>query len=321
MSHHFLPTAPSPAVHLADQRPGQFTVTVTHQSAQTAARLFRAWTTEWDRWLAAPDSIRCTAQEGAPFFFEVLVPADSAADAQRHPHYGRFLRLLPDALVELAWVTAGTGGAETILRVQFDERAAGTIVTLRHGQFPTTESRDRHADAWPTVLAGMEASLRRNEPETHTHSPAGLAHNRSMPDAMVIPVRSYPDLDAAVEWLQQALGCRERLRIPGHRVQFTLGTGAMVAVAWDAQVQPPTGGRPPATLMVRVADVDAAFERALALGGTAIAPPTTFPYGERQATLRDPAGHGWTLSQTIADVDPASWGGVLAVTDTASPDR
>jgi uncharacterized glyoxalase superfamily protein PhnB len=40
--------------------------------------------------------------------------------------------------------------------------------------------------------------------------------------------------------------------------------------------------------------------------------PTTYPYGERQATVRDPAGHAWTLSQTVRDVDPVEWGGVPA---------
>jgi hypothetical protein len=27
--------------------------------------------------------------------------------------------------------------------------------------------------------------------------------------------------------------------------------------------------------------------------------------------VQDPGGHIWTFSQTIADVDPAAWGGVL----------
>jgi uncharacterized glyoxalase superfamily protein PhnB len=42
-----------------------------------------------------------------------------------------------------------------------------------------------------------------------------------------------------------------------------------------------------------------------------VAAPADFPYGERQYTVQDPGGHIWTFSQTIADVDPAAWGGVL----------
>ncbi len=295
---------------------------LTHHSPLSADALYRAWTTEWGTWLADPGSVRCVAGEGAPFFFQVVVPASDVAVAQRHPHYGRFLRLVHNMLVQLTWVTVGTGGAETVLEVAFEKTANGTMLTLTHRDFLTAAARDRHAEAWPTVLDAMDARLSQGASiESQTSAPRddAPAQNRSMPDAMVIPVRSYPDLDVATAWLQQALGCRERLRIPGHRVQFTLGTGAIVAVAWDPQTQPPSGGRPPATLMVRVPDVDAAFDRALALGGTAIAPPTTFPYGERQATLRDPAGHGWTLTQTINDVDPASWGGVLVMSPTTDP--
>lgn len=143
----------------------------------------------------------------------------------------------------------------------------------------------------------------------HGTAAARLARNRSMPDAAVIPVRSYPELEGAVAWLRDVLGCRERLRIPGHRVQLTYGNGAMVVAAWDAASVPPTGGRPPATLMMRVADVDATYARAIERGGTGVSAPADMPYGERQAVVRDPAGHSWTLSQTIADADPAEWGG------------
>ena len=171
-------------------------------------------------------------------------------------------------------------------------------------------ARDQHAAAWPMVLAQQEAKLLAR-PDAAPSTPATLRANRSIPDATFIPVRSYPDLDQAVAWLRDVLGCRERLRIPGHRVQLTLGNGAVVAVAWDVNAAPATGGRPPATLMVRVSDIDGTYARALANGATGLSAPADQPYGERQASVRDPAGHAWTLTQTIDDVDPAVWGGVL----------
>ena len=36
--------------------------------------------------------------------------------------------------------------------------------------------------------------------------------------------------------------------------------------------------------------------------------PTDFPYGERQYEAEDPAGHRWTFSETLADVDPGDVG-------------
>ncbi|HEX4932054.1 MAG TPA: SRPBCC domain-containing protein [Gemmatimonadaceae bacterium] len=279
------------------------------------SRLFAAFTTGWGAWFGEPDTARLSPQVGAPFFFEVAQRTGDGAVVARHPHYGRFLRLVPDALVSLTWVTgaAGTAGAETVLTLRLEPRAAGvTTVALTHEGFLTAEGCERHARAWPMVLDRLAQALASSAATTRPEAvaPATLRPNRSIPDATLIPVRSYPDLEGAVAWMRDALGCRERLRIPGHRVQLTIGNGAVVAVAWNASSDP-SAGRPPATLMVRVADVDATYARALALGATGVTPPASHPYGERQAVLKDPFGHSWTLSQTVADVDPASWGGEL----------
>ena len=65
------------------------------------------------------------------------------------------------------------------------------------------------------------------------------------------------------------------------------------------------------SLMVCVEDVDHHYAHAAQSGARIIAPPTDFPYGERQYTVEDLAGRRWTFSQSIADVDPQEWGGVL----------
>lgn len=286
-----------------------YSLTVTHHSTLAPAVLYEAWTTGWATWFAEPDSIRLQASIGAPFFFEVAQRFESGAPPRRHPHYGRFLALEPHSLVSFTWVTGGTRGAETILTIRLAATPEGTDVTLTHEGFSTEAARNGHASAWPLVLAQQSTKLAERAAAGTLASPPMM--NRSIPDATFIPVRSYPDLDAAVTWLRDVLGCRERLVIPGHRVQMTLGNGAVVAAAWDAAAVPATGGRPPASLMVRVSDIDAVYARALASGAEGLSAPTDQMYGERQAQVRDPAGHAWTLTQTIADVDPASWGGVL----------
>jgi uncharacterized glyoxalase superfamily protein PhnB len=65
------------------------------------------------------------------------------------------------------------------------------------------------------------------------------------------------------------------------------------------------------SLLVRVEDADVHHEQAAAAGARIVSPPTDYPYGERQYTAEDPGGHRWTFSQSLADVDPADWGGVL----------
>lgn len=63
--------------------------------------------------------------------------------------------------------------------------------------------------------------------------------------------------------------------------------------------------------MVPVADVDAHYRHAVAAGAPVVSEPTTHPFGERQYSALDVGGHRWTFSQSVADSDPADWGGEL----------
>ena len=133
--------------------------------------------------------------------------------------------------------------------------------------------------------------------------------NLSMPAAAIIPVLEYPDVPAAVKWLEDAFGFEVRLRIGGHRAQLELNGGAIV-VAENASRDVPRGRG--YSTMVRVESVDAHIERAQEHGARVIRDPEDLPYGERQYSCLDPAGHCWTFSETIADVAPSDWGGELA---------
>ena len=126
-----------------------------------------------------------------------------------------------------------------------------------------------------------------------------------MPPGTVIPELAYTDVRAAAEWLCRAFGFSERLRIGDHRVQLRVGDAAIVVVQ-QAATPAGSGG-----IMVRVADVDAHHATAAAMGARILGVPVDYPYGERQYSAVDPGGHRWTFSQSIADVDPATWGGEL----------
>ena len=130
-----------------------------------------------------------------------------------------------------------------------------------------------------------------------------MKSNRSVPEAAVIPELPYPDVREAVDWLIRVFGFRERLQIGAHRAQLVYEGGAVIVIQRD---EPPTS-----YVLVRVADADTHHERAASAGATILSPPEDFPYGERQYNAQDPAGHVWTFSESIADVDPADWGGTL----------
>lgn len=132
-----------------------YDLTVEHETALPAESLYRAWTEEFDRWFAAPGTVRMRAEVGAPFYF--------ATDFQGalHPHYGRFLRLQPNEQVELTWVTGagGTEGAETVVTVEFAPCDDQTHITLTHAGFPRAELRDQARAAWPLVLEQQTRAL------------------------------------------------------------------------------------------------------------------------------------------------------------------
>lgn len=134
--------------------------------------------------------------------------------------------------------------------------------------------------------------------------------NRSVPSATVIPVLSYPDVRAAVAWLSAAFGFVERVRIgDDHRAQLSVGDGAVIVADVGGDRQAPDSSATTASVIVRVADVQAHFDRAAEHGATIVMEPTDFAFGERQCSVIDPWGHHWTISQTVADVAPEEWGG------------
>ena len=146
-----------------------------------------------------------------------------------------------------------------------------------------------------------------------------MRSNRSMPNATVIPVLVYEDVAEAVEFLADAFGFVEQLRIGTHRVQLGVGDGAVVVSerrvapvhdSTDAVIlRAPRRGEASHSVMVRVEDLDTHYRHARQNGARILTPPSDHPYGERQYTAEDLAGHRWTFSQSIADVAPEEWGG------------
>ena len=126
-----------------------------------AAAIYDAWTRRFDLWFAAPGSVLMRPEVDAPFFFETVFKLPDTGEIRRHPHYGRFLRLAPDRLVELTWLTGegGTEGAETVVRVELDADGRATTVRLTHSGFPNAAARDCHAQAWRAVLEQLEKRL------------------------------------------------------------------------------------------------------------------------------------------------------------------
>ena len=145
----------STAVCIPDLSSRPFNLTTHYDMDVSPQVVYKAWTEQFDRWFAAPGTVWMVPEINMPFFFETVHNKD------RHPHYGRFLRLQPNQLVEITWVTGagGTKGAETVVTVELAPHGSGTHIHLTHAGFPDAESRDSHAQAWHMVLEQQNKQL------------------------------------------------------------------------------------------------------------------------------------------------------------------
>ncbi len=93
-------------------------LTVERDMAASPVMPYRAWTDRIDQWFASPGTVLMRTEVNEPFFFE------TRHEGQRHAHYGRFLTLDPDRIVELTWVTGpiGTRVAETVVTVELSPK-------------------------------------------------------------------------------------------------------------------------------------------------------------------------------------------------------
>jgi len=65
---------------------------------------------------------------------------------------------------------------------------------------------------------------------------------------------------------------------------------------------PKKRGGPTASLMIYLADVDSAFDRAVREGATVDKAIENQFWGDRMGTVIDPFGHKWTLGTHVEDV-------------------
>ena len=138
-----------------------------------------------------------------------------------------------------------------------------------------------------------------------------MQRNRSIPSVSVIPVLVYPDVRAAVKFLEEAFGFRERVQIgDDHRSQLSYGNGAVIVGDVRHERRPPRPGEETHSVVVRVEDAHAHCEHARAHGAVIRMEPVDFEYGERQYEAEDPAGHRWIFSETLRDTEPEEWGGI-----------
>ena len=116
----------------------------------------------------------------------------------------------------------------------------------------------------------------------------------------------------AIDFYQEALGAtvRHRMEMPDGKImhaEMQLADSVFMISEefpdWGS-VSPQTLGGTASTLHVYVPDVDAAFARAIAAGGTEQIPVQDQFWGDRSGYFLDPFGHRWGLATRVEEVSP-----------------
>ena len=117
----------------------------------------------------------------------------------------------------------------------------------------------------------------------------------------------------AIDFYKQAFGAHERMRVHGPDgvsiMHAELQVGDSIVMLADefpdmGCLAPVARGGASSSLFIYVADVDAAFARAVSAGAKVVMPPTDMFWGDRFGQVEDPSGHRWGLATHKEDVAP-----------------
>ena len=124
-------------------------------------------------------------------------------------------------------------------------------------------------------------------------------------------ILTVDDAEQAIDFYKQAFGATELSRLPmgdkiGHAELQIGDTRIMLNDEFPERnnLGPKAIGGTPFGLIVYTPDVDTAFKKAIAAGGTEKMPVENQFWGDRMGTLTDPFGHSWSIATHVEDVSP-----------------
>src|SRR5690348_1125141 len=116
----------------------------------------------------------------------------------------------------------------------------------------------------------------------------------------------------AIDFYRRAFGAEEVLRLTGAdgeivHAELRLGAASLYLNEEspdDEARSPESLGGTPASLHLYVADVDQAYDRAVAAGAIPLTRVADMFWGDRYGTVRDPFGYEWALATRTEVVSP-----------------
>lgn len=115
----------------------------------------------------------------------------------------------------------------------------------------------------------------------------------------ITPYLIAPDAARLIQFIVEAFDAKEKILMLDdagkvRHAGFLIGDSNIELADGNPQWKPMTAG-----LHIYVSDTDAAYQKAIAAGGTSLYEPTDMPYGERSGGVMDPAGNHWYLATLL----------------------
>jgi uncharacterized glyoxalase superfamily protein PhnB/catechol 2,3-dioxygenase-like lactoylglutathione lyase family enzyme len=144
------------------------------------------------------------------------------------------------------------------------------------------------------VLTMIEEEMIRDDVELESEIDPPRATFRT-----VTPYLTVPDVFEEIEFVTRVFGAEGKVyglgSAGGYHSEYRIGD-SMVMIGGGGEGASWRGTAAPASLHLYVEDVDAVYERAMAVGARSLSAPIDQPYGDREAGVEDPGGNQWYIA-------------------------
>lgn len=151
----------------------------------------------------------------------------------------------------------------------------------------------------------LEAAL--SPTDAHQEAPVSTTE-ATIPTKALTPYLAVAGAAEAIDFYRAAFGAIETTRFVGDdgrigHAELTIGTAKVILADEFPEMDllgPTSRGGTTVSLHLEVVDVDFTHRQAVAAGASSLREPADQGHGNRNATIVDPFGHRWMLSQPIA---------------------
>ncbi len=135
---------------------GEFGLNVPRSYDAPASKVFDAWVNpaSMKAWLADGETVIADPRVGGLFYMEM------PWQKRIYPHYGRYITMDAPRLLEFTWISEGTLGKESVVKIEIAERNGKSHLTLTHDGLPDEEQVKNHRGGWTQFLESLAERLR-----------------------------------------------------------------------------------------------------------------------------------------------------------------